>query len=184
MTVILASGSPRRRELLAAAGIELVVRPAHLDETRRPGVHPIAHARVLARRKAESIGRLTEGLGIGADTVVHRGEQLFDKPRSRGEAVLTLRALAGDWHSVTTAVCIRSSDRMKELDVTTRVRFRALTSADVERYVATGEADDKAGAYGIQGMGGSLVAEIRGSYTNVVGLPLEEVLEALTSIGG
>jgi len=182
--VILVSASPRRQELLAAAGIEVLVKPAHLDESRRPGLHPIAYARDLARRKAESIGSLAGAVAIGADTVVHRGEQLFDKPRSRGEAALTLRALAGDWHSVTTAVCVRSSTRMEAIEVTTKVRFRALTSADVERYVATGESDDKAGAYGIQGTGGSLVAEIRGSYTNVVGLPLEETLATLRTVIG
>jgi septum formation protein len=184
MTVILASGSPRRRELLAAAGIAVEIRPAHLDETRRPGLHPIAYARELARRKAESVGPLADAVAVGADTVVHRGEQLFDKPRSREEAAHTLRALAGDWHTVTTAVCVRSATRTEEFDVSTRVRFRALTSADVQRYVATGEADDKAGAYGIQGTGGALVAEIRGSYTNVVGLPLEETLATLHSLVG
>lgn len=182
MTVILASGSPRRRELLAAAGITLVVEPAHLDETRPPGVDPIAHARDLAQRKAETVNG--NRLAIGADTVVHRGDRLFDKPRSRGEAALTLRALSGDWHAVTTAVCIRSPTRGELFHVTTDVRFRALSPADIDRYLATGEADDKAGAYGIQGAGGSLVAEIRGSYTNVVGIPLEETLDALRAVAG
>jgi septum formation protein len=186
MTVILASGSPRRRELLAAAGIDLVVRPAHLDETRPAGMDPITHARDLARRKAESVGAPSgDARVVGADTVVHRGDRLFDKPRDRDEAAATLRALAGDWHAVTTAVCVISSTKHELLHVTTDVRFRALSDADIARYVATGEADDKAGAYGIQGAGGSLVAEIRGSYTNVVGLPLEEVLRALRKpIGG
>jgi septum formation protein len=184
MRVILASGSPRRRELLAAAGLSVEIRPAHLDETRRPGLHPVAYARELARLKAETVEPLADAVAIGADTVVHRGEQLFDKPRSRGEAMLTLRALSADWHTVTTAVCIRSSTRTEELDVSTRVRLRALTSADIQRYVATGEADDKAGAYGIQGTGGALVAEIRGSYTNVVGLPLAETIDVLRALIG
>ncbi len=180
MTVVLASGSPRRRELLAAAGITVVVRPAHLDETRPDGISPIAHACDLARRKAETVPELA----IGADTVVHRGDRLFDKPASRDEAAKTLRALSGDWHAVTTAVCVRSPVRSEVFHVTTDVRFRALTDADIERYLATGEADDKAGAYGVQGAGGSLVAEIRGSYTNVVGLPLEETLATLRLVVG
>jgi septum formation protein len=173
--IVLASGSPRRRELLEAAGVAFTVVPSHVDETRRPGDDPVAHARRLAELKAVGPG----GVVIAADTVVHRADTVFDKPTSRAEARHTLRLLSGGWHHVTTAVCVRAEGRANLFHVTTDVRFRSLDDAEIDRYVATGEADDKAGAYGIQGIGGALVAEIRGSYSNVVGLPLEETLAAL-----
>jgi septum formation protein len=176
--VLLASGSPRRRELLASAGLEVEVAPSHVDETRAPGDDPITHARRLAARKADG----ARGLAVAADTVVHQGDVVFEKPTSRDEARATLAALSGSWHQVTTAVCVRGGGRSTLLHVTTDVRFRTLSTAEIDRYVATGEADDKAGAYGIQGAGGALVAELRGSYTNVVGLPLEETLAALRDL--
>jgi septum formation protein len=180
--VVLASASPRRRALLAAAGVEVEVRPADLDETHDPAVHPVDHALDLARRKAAAAAD-PDGIVLAADTVVHRDGVLFDKPRSRDDARRHLEVLSGGWHVVTTGVCVvRGADR-HELAVHTEVRFRALAADEIERYLATGEADDKAGAYGIQGHGGALVAELRGSYTNVVGLPLEEVLAALATVG-
>jgi septum formation protein len=181
--VILASASPRRRALLEAAGLAVEVRPSDVDEARDPAVAPVAHARALAEAKARvaqaAVGGAGEAPIVAADTVVHRGDVLFDKPRDRDEAARHLRALAGGWHEVTTAVCVVRGGASHVFEVTTAVRFRALGEAEIARYLATGEADDKAGAYGIQGQGGALVAELRGSYTNVVGLPLEETLRSL-----
>lgn len=179
--IVLASASPRRKALLEAAGVAVDVRPANLDETRDPRIGPVDHAIGLARAKAGAVAGTAapDTVVVAADTVVHRGDRMFDKPASRDEASAHLRALSGGWHAVTTAVCVAVGGEADVFTVTTEVRFRVLGEAEIARYLASGEADDKAGAYGIQGLGGALVAELRGSYTNVVGLPLEETLAAL-----
>jgi septum formation protein len=179
----LASGSPRRRDLLGWAGIALEVRPTHADESRRPGVDPVAHARELAERKALAADAPADRVVLGADTVVHRGDAIYEKPADVAEAVRMLETLAGGSHMVTTGVCVRQGDHLHTLHRTTTVRFRILPRAEIEAYVATGEAADKAGAYGIQGRAGSFVAALDGDYTNVVGLPLEATLEALAAHG-
>ena len=179
----LASGSPRRRELLAALGYVFEVRPSGIDETRCPGDDPVSHARRLAVDKARASEIDGGWLVLAADTVVHAGDVVFDKPRSRDEARTHLETLAGRWHSVTTGVCARVGGGHEAFTVTTRVRLRELLDREIERYVATGDADDKAGAYGIQSGGGVLVAEIEGSWTNVVGLPLERTIAALARAG-
>ena len=176
MKVWLASASPRRRMLLEAAGVEVEVHPSDAPEHRDPAHDPVTHAVAVAVRKAQGpAARLV----LAADTVVHLGDTLFEKPVDREEARRHLHALSGRWHEVTTGVCVRNGARVLTTFVTTRVRFRALADADIERYLATGEADDKAGAYGIQGAAAAFVAEVHGSYTNVVGLPVEETLALL-----
>lgn len=175
--VVLASASPRRRALLRGAGVAVVVRPADVDESRAPGVAPVAHALDVARRKARAVP--DAGVVVAADTVVHLGDAIFEKPTSREEARAHLAALSGRTHEVTTGVCVRRGAEERAFTVTTRVTFRPLAAADIERYLATGEADDKAGAYGIQGEGMVLVDRVEGSFTNVVGLPLAETLAAL-----
>ena len=173
----LASGSPRRRDLLTWAGIAVEVHPMDLDESRDPGHDPVAHARHLATAKAAGAppGRVV----IAADTVVHLGDRIFDKPTDRTIARDHLQALSGAWHAVTTGVCVARGSERQVLSVTTAVRFRTLSPGEIDAYLQTGEADDKAGAYGIQGRGATFVAEVRGSWTNVVGLPVEETLAAL-----
>jgi len=156
------------------------VHPPEIDETRDRADSPVAHALRLAAAKA-AVAQTGERV-VAADTVVHQGERHFDKPRDRDEARSHLVALAAGWHQVTTAVCVRRGAVQRCFAVHTDVRFRALSAAEIDRYLATGEADDKAGAYGIQGLGGALVAEVRGSYSNVVGLPLEETLSALEAV--
>jgi septum formation protein len=158
------------------------VRPAHLDESRRPHEDPVAWACRLAAEKASAVAHPGEVV-VAADTVVHRGGEVFDKPRDRREARSHLASLAAGVHWVTTGVCVRSSTGADVFGVTTAVRFRPLTEAEIDGYVATGEADDKAGAYGIQGRGGAFVAEVHGSWTNVMGLPLEAVIERLDTLG-
>lgn len=179
--VWLASGSPRRRDLLTWAGVAVEVHPADIDEARDPGHDPVEHARHLAAAKAA--GSPQERVVIAADTVVHLGDRIFDKPTDRSIARQHLEALSGAWHAVTTGVCVAHGTRSRVLSVTTAVRFRTLSSGEIAAYLQTGEADDKAGAYGIQGRGATFVAEVRGSWTNVVGLPVEETLAALAEHG-
>ena len=181
MRLWLASGSPRRRDLLERVGFTLDVHPGDIDESRIEGDSPVEHARRLASGKADT-GPF-ERVVIAADTVVHLEDEVLDKPTHRDQARQHLLALSGQWHDVTTGVCLRYASERRLFHVTTRVRFRALPTWEIDAYLATGEADDKAGAYGIQGLGGALVADVRGSWTNVMGLPLEETLAGLLSLG-
>ena len=182
MTFTLASASPRRRHLLAQVGLEPEVAPSHVDETPRPDEAPRAYALRVATDKARACARA--GLVLAADTVVDLDDQIMGKADSEAEARAMLARLSGRTHRVHTAVVLRdAAGEVQGEVVSTEVRFRALLEAEIARYVATGEPMDKAGAYGIQGAGGALVAWLSGSYTNVVGLPLEETL-ALLARGG
>ena len=190
MGLILASGSPRRRMMLTTAGIPIAsVRPADIDESRRGAEDPIAYARRLALEKAGAVSAPGHWI-LAADTVVHIEDAIYAKPADAAEARRFLRALSGTWHEVTTAWCLRwgggapvpASLTFHE-HVTTRVLFRSLSEAEMGHYIATGEGRDKAGGYGVQGLGAVLVEELRGSYTNVVGLPLAPVLAALGDVG-
>lgn len=181
MNVCLASGSPRRRELLEWVGLTVEVRAPHVDERRHPGEDPVGYAERLAATKAAT--GPDDAYVVAADTVVHLDGDVFDKPADRDVAASHLRALSGRWHTVTTGVCVRSGSRSRVLSVSTRVRLRTVSDAEIAAYVATGEADDKAGAYAIQGRGGALVADLDGSWTNVKGLPVEQTLDALRALG-
>jgi len=182
MKLILASASPRRAEILRNAGFEFDVHPAHLDETRLPGESPEDYVRRLAdakaRSAAEQIGRKhTRAIIIGADTAVVVAGKLLGKPNGVEDAKRMLRLLSGRTHEVLTGVAaLRVPEGSSALHVeTTRVTFLELSDSDIENYVATGEPFDKAGAYGIQGIGGKFVREIEGCYFNVMGLPLSRV---------
>lgn len=179
--LILASGSPRRRELLLSAGVKFDVRPADVDESVRPGEDPRAYALRVATDKALAVAG---DLVLAADTVVALGDTVLGKPRDVEDARRTLERLSGRTHRVFTAVVLGTRGRLKSRVCSTAVTFRLLTVADIDRYVSTGEPMDKAGAYGIQGLGGSLVDRVRGSYTNVIGLPLRETLALLDRWGG
>ena len=179
--LILASGSPRRRELLSSAGVSFEVRPADVDESVRPGEAPRAYAVRVATDKANAVAG---PLVLAADTVVALGDDVLGKPRDVEDARRTLERLSGRTHRVFTAVVLSNAGRVKSRLVSTEVTFRVLTVADIDRYVSTGEPMDKAGAYGIQGLGGALVDRVRGSYTNVIGLPLRETLALLDRWGG
>lgn len=173
----LASGSPRRKTLLEWVGYRVRVHPPHLDETRVPHEDPVIHALRLARDKVATAP--ADVVALAADTVVHRGDRIFDKPSDRADARATLTALSGGAHQVTTGVAIRRGSELVSFHTTTEVRFRPLSSDEIAAYVETGEADDKAGAYGIQGRAAVFVADVRGSWTNVVGLPVEACLPVL-----
>jgi septum formation protein len=184
--LVLASQSPRRRELLEQLGIPLAVRPANTDESVLPGEDARAYVLRVAREKARAVAG---DLVLAADTaVVLRGEVL-GKPRDADDARRMLRALSGTVHEVLTGVCVRRSAPAPapalELDavVATEVRFAPLSDGEVDWYVATGEPLDKAGAYAIQGAGGAFVLRVDGSVSNVVGLPLAETADLLRRAG-
>ncbi len=183
--LVLASASPRRRGLLSAVGMSIArVTPADIDESVREGEAPIAYAARLAREKADAVW--SEGaVVLAADTVVHFDGRVFGKPVDDADACAILRQLSGRWHAVTTGYCVLGPDRtaVDHGTVTARVRFRVLTEPMLRAYVQTGEGRDKAGAYGVQGLGAALVAEVAGSASTVVGLPMEPVLAALAHVG-
>ncbi len=181
--LVLASASPRRRGLLAAIGIPVAsVRPANVPEVPAPGEAAQAYALRLAVEKAAAVAT-PDVVVLAADTVVHRDAVLFEKPVDDADAMRILTGLSGGWHGVSTAFCVQHGTHQETGVVTALVRFRELTPAMMAAYIATGEGRDKAGAYGVQGLGAALVAEVKGSTSTVVGLPLDEVLAALARMG-
>jgi septum formation protein len=190
--VVLASGSPRRKELMGrlmgAKGFKVV--STDIDESQLPGEEPIPHVTRLAQSKAQAGAKqLVEGgaetLIIGADTIVLMDGRIYGKPANQGEAASYLSQLSGRTHQVITAVAAvlvsaeREIIRQEVFNTTSEVEFRAITQAEVEWYVATNEPNDKAGAYAIQGYGGLLIAGIGGDYYNIVGLPIGALIELL-----
>ncbi len=182
MRLALASASPRRRDLLAAAGIPCDIAPQDVDEAIHDGELPIAYVLRVARSKAAAYRGACEAV-LAADTTVAIDGAILAKAADDADAARMLALLSGRAHAVHTAVVLAWGEARLERVVTTEVRFRALTAAEIGAYIATGEPRDKAGAYGIQGHGGALVAAVHGSYTNVVGLPLPETLAMLRAAG-
>ena len=178
--LILASGSPRRRDFLAELGLSFEVRVTDIDEIPRPGEQPAAFVARLAQEKAQAID-LPDAWVLAADTVVAVDGEILGKPGDENEACAMLMRLSDRWHEVWTGFSLfrQATGELCTKIVCTKVRFLTLTPELCRAYVRTGEPLDKAGAYGIQGKGCFLVREISGSYTNVVGLPMSEVLEAL-----
>jgi len=180
--LILASQSPRRRYLLEQAGIEFSVIPSSFDENSVKPSSPDVYVRQLAESKARDISEQYAGSWvIGADTIVFIDGNILGKPDSRGEARSMLERLSGKTHQVLTGYCIccHSIGRLFSDVVKTEVRFKKLTAREIDWYINSGEPFDKAGAYGIQGIGTFLVRRINGSCTNVVGLPVCEVMDFL-----
>ena len=184
--LILASASPRRRDLLDQLGVRYSVEPADIDETPGPGEAPRDYVQRMAREKAAAVTRRQPGPAravLAADTTVVLGENALGKPRDRADALAMLAALSGQTHAVLTGVCLCTAAGELECLVETEVDFVTLDREACEAYLATGEPWDKAGAYGIQGLGGAFVTAIRGSYSNVVGLPLAETRQLLRAAG-
>jgi len=183
--IVLASASPRRRELLTRAGVKFRVVVPHISERRLPGEEPEALARRLARQKAwsvaEKVGNSPRTLVLGSDTVVALHGEIFGKPNDPEHAVELLDQLVGHTHRVISGIAVvdSASFAVYEAAVTARVTMRAASRAEIRAYVATGEPLDKAGAYAIQGRGGRLVTGLEGSRSCVVGLPVEETLALL-----
>ncbi len=179
---ILASASPRRRALLKDLGLDFEILEARIEERPEPGETPQEFVLRAACDKASVISSLNPTSWVlGADTVVVNGNRILGKPKNSAEALQVLLYLSGRRHLVHTGFCLKNAEEQASVSrvVTTEVSFSQFTREIAAAYVATGEPLDKAGAYGIQGIGGFLVEKINGSYSNVVGLPLVEVIEEL-----
>ena len=184
--LILASKSPRRRYLLEQAGLEFSVIPSNFKENSMPLSSPESYVRRLAEAKAKDISqKYPDSWVIGADTIVFIANAMLGKPGTQSEAREMLRSLSGKTHQVLTGYCIccEAMDRLFSETIITDVCFKELTELQIDWYIDSGEPFDKAGAYAIQGIGTFLVKRIHGSYTNVVGLPICEVLEFLLNEG-
>jgi len=184
MRVILASQSPRRRELLSLVGIEHEVQPADIDETPWADEAPIPHTERLAKAKAMVIAaRAPDALVIAADTIVVIDGDILGKPTDITDARAMLRRLSGRTHEVCTAMAVAVGDRVESEVVRVPVRFRELDDETIARYVNTGEPMDKAGAYGIQGYGATIVEHIEGDFFAVMGLSLVTVVQLAERMG-
>jgi septum formation protein len=178
--IVLASGSPRRREILTQAGLDFVVIPPQVEEVPLPGEAPLALATRLATEKALAVARQVgpgAGLVLGADTIVVLGDRVIGKPRDAEDAVDMLRALTGCVHRVITGIAVADPARLvaRTSAVESSVHMRAADDDEIRDYIALGESLDKAGAYALQGEGGRrFVTAVEGSQTNVIGLPIEE----------
>ncbi|HEY3991214.1 MAG TPA: Maf family protein [Acidobacteriaceae bacterium] len=186
--LVLASASPRRRELLGQAGFSFEVAPAAVPEVRKPGEDPIRFVTRLAREKADAVAErdniTTDTIVLGADTIVLVDDELLGKPHDAADAARMLRLLSGRTHQVITGVCLAKGRQRQRAAEVTFVRFTTLSDQEIEEYVATGEPLDKAGAYAIQGRAGRWVPRIHGCYFNVVGLPLALVSSMIEAMQG
>jgi septum formation protein len=184
LRVVLASSSPRRRELLNLIGITHEVRPANLDETRLARETPRRYAERLAREKASAIAQRDPALiTIGADTIVVVDRKILGKPVDKADAARMLRLLSGREHTVITAVAVARGKELRSGIEQVRVKFRRLGEDEIDAYIETGEPMDKAGAYGIQGFGATIVERVEGDYFAVMGLPLVRLVALLRDLG-
>jgi septum formation protein len=184
--LILASASPRRAELLNLLGLDFEVIPSHMDETSRNGETPPDHVLRLSLEKADQIaGLFPEALVLGADTVVVIDNRVLGKPKTQAEARYMLQTLSGREHIVYTGFSLVQKQKNHQISqvVKSAVLFKDIPGDEISWYVSSEEPYDKAGGYAVQGMGAFFIREIRGSYTNVMGLPLSEVVETLKDLG-
>lgn len=179
---MLASASPRRKQLLANAGIPCVVRPANVEEIPQQGETPRDYVRRLAQAKAEAVPAQPGEVVLGADTTVEIDGRILEKPADSADAIRMLGLLQGRSHQVHTGVCLVHDGRSVVDVSTTEVVFRSLEESEIREYVASGEAIDKAGAYGIQGRASRFVEKVDGCYFNVVGLPVSLVWRILQGL--
>jgi septum formation protein len=181
--LVLASRSPRRAEILRAAGLPFVVRPADVHEQRRAGESPASYARRLAIDKAAAVKMSPGEVVLGADTIVVLDDEVLEKPSDAADARRMLALLSGRTHEVITGICLRIGFRSVVDAAVTRVMFSLLTADEIDAYVASGEPMDKAGAYAIQGLASKFIERIEGDYFNVVGLPVALVYRHLGASG-
>jgi len=183
MKVILASSSPRRREIMKLLGIEFEVIPPKTEE-KSDSISPVILARKLAKEKAYSVWKDNRNaLVIGADTIVFFGGKIIGKPSDEEEAYAILKSLSGNWHTVVTGVALFFPGGKRIFHDTARVKFRKLEDEEIKNYIKSGEPMDKAGAYGVQGFGATLVERIRGNFHTVMGLPLSKLYTVLRKMG-
>lgn len=184
MRLILGSGSPRRRDLLAQIGVVADdIRPPDIDETPRKEELPRPYCARMAREKAMAVVADERDIVLSADTTVALGRRIMGKPATAGEAAQFLLAMSGRRHKVITAVAVRRGGQLWERDVVTSVKMKRLSDQELNAYLATGDWQGKAGGYGIQGPAGALIPWIEGSFTAVVGLPLYETAALLQAAG-
>ena len=187
LSLILASGSPRRREFFTRMGWTFTVVKPGTEERVHPGETPEQYVRRNAEEKAADAlalsGIADRAVAVAADTIVVQDGRILEKPKDPADAHRMLRELSGRTHQVMTGLCIRTAAAMHSRTVVTDVEFKPLTDAEIDAYIRTGEPMDKAGAYAIQGLAAYMIRNVRGSYTNVVGLPLAETVEALAPFG-
>ncbi len=185
MNLILASGSPRRRELLNQMGLTFTVKPVDADESLTPGLSPREQVKLLSLKKAQAAADAfgAEPVILTADTVVVLGDTILGKPRDAEDAKKMLLALSGTHHLVLTGVTVTRDGRFETDCIATEVHFRSLSEAEIDAYILSKEPMDKAGAYGIQGLGGLFVEKLVGDYFNVVGLPICRTGQMLRAFG-
>lgn len=184
MRLILGSGSPRRRDLLAQIGVEAdEIRPPEIDETPHKGELPRPYCIRMAAEKAQAIPLNAGEIVLSADTTVALGRRILGKPEDRDEAARFLRAMSGRRHSVITAVAVRAGDKLWQRDIVTAVKMKRLSDEELDGYLDTGDWQGKAGGYGIQGPAGAFIPWIQGSFTSVVGLPITETANLLQAAG-
>lgn len=183
MRLILASASPRRRELMGFYRIPFTVHAADIDETMDPGKKPYDEVARLSREKAKAIPREPGDIVVAADTIVVCDDRVLGKPKSEAQAAEMLRLLSGRAHEVMTGCTVLGDGFAETFTEVTQMHFRPLSEKEIRQYVATGEPMDKAGAYGIQGKGSLLVEGIRGDFFNVMGLPLLRLSRILQQFG-
>lgn len=184
--LILASGSPRRIELLKKLGCKFRVIPSKVEEKINPSLSPTENARRISCLKAlDAASKISEGIVIAADTMVVLNRKILGKPKNKKEARAMLQKLSAKEHRVITGIAVvdMKTKAIKQSAVTTKVKFRKLNQNLIEKYIKSGEPQDKAGAYGIQGKGASLVESIKGDYFNIVGLPLNTLNQLLEKFG-
>lgn len=180
--LVLASKSPRRKDILSQAGIPFVVKPVNVDETRLPEEEPISYVKRIARRKAEAIEAAPDDVILGADTIVLIAGEMLGKPAAPADAARMLKMLSGREHVVISGICLMHQRNAVEDVSTTRVWFASLSPEEISDYVASGEPMDKAGAYAIQGLASKFIERIDGCYWNVVGLPISMVYRHLKAM--
>ncbi len=185
MELILASASPRRKELLTRMGLEFTVRTASHDESMDPEKAPQEEVKRVSALKAKAVKALCkeDALIIAADTIVVLGDAVMGKPATEEEAYTMLKSLSGREHRVITGLSVMQAEKEETVSVTTDIRFRELRDEEIYAYVRSGEPMDKAGAYGIQGLGGLFVESLRGDYYNVMGLPICTLAQILRRFG-
>jgi septum formation protein len=184
--IVLASGSPRRKELLAGLGLEFTIRPSDVDEEIQGSYSPAEIVTLLAQRKADAIAQeVKEGLIIGSDTIVVLNEEVLGKPKNEADAFSMLTTLQGNVHTVYSGVVVIDAETglFKAGHQSTKVKMRPINDIEIRQYIATKEPMDKAGAYAIQGLGATLVESIEGDYFTVVGLPLLLTAQYLQKFG-